>query len=128
LGPERGAPPNAQPSRRYSRTGNPVAGPSGFNKAGQQDGTKAARIRETREKACRVRENANIGFVPNQRSKTKVRLGGFIERELYLAVLAEAKLEGMSRDKFGFAQKLLQEAIERREKRAEGGTRVGHVR
>jgi len=63
--------------------------------------------------------------VPNQRSKTKIRLGGFIERELYWAVRAQAKLEGMERDKFGFAQKLLREALERREKRAKGRGRAG---
>jgi len=53
--------------------------------------------------------------VPNQRSKDKVRLGGFVDRELYQAVLAFARREGMAEDKFGFAQKLISEALDRRE-------------
>jgi hypothetical protein len=62
--------------------------------------------------------------VPNQRSKNKIRLGGFIERRLYRAVLALAKHEGMAHDKFGFAQKLVREAIERRERKRKPRPRV----
>jgi hypothetical protein len=60
----------------------------------------------------------HIGSVPNQRSKDKVRLGGFVDRDLYRAVLAFAKREGMAEDKFGFAQKLISEALDRREPRS----------
>lgn len=81
-------------------------------------------VRRTGKWVCLSCNTCDICAVPNQRSKTKVRLGGFIGRELYRAVLAQAKLEGMERDKFGFAQKLLLEALQRREKRAKARFRA----
>jgi hypothetical protein len=55
--------------------------------------------------------------MPNQRSPNKVRLGGFVEQELYQTVVAMAKREGFENDKFGFTQQLLREALAQREKR-----------
>jgi hypothetical protein len=55
--------------------------------------------------------------VPNQRAKNKVRLGGFVERELYRAVVALAKKEGMEHNKFGFTQKLILEGLALHENR-----------
>ena len=61
--------------------------------------------------------------MPNQRSPNKVRLGGFVELELYRAVVAMARREGFEHDKFGFAQQLLREALANREKRPRQLTR-----
>ena len=55
--------------------------------------------------------------MPNQRSPSKVRLGGFVEQELYRTVVAMAQREGFAHDKFGFAQQLIREALAQREKR-----------
>ena len=49
--------------------------------------------------------------MPNQRAKNKVRLGGFVDRELYRAVVSLAKKEGMEHNKFGFTQKLILEGL-----------------
>jgi hypothetical protein len=54
--------------------------------------------------------------MPNQRSKNKAHLGGFVEKELHTEIMRLAKLEGMEGNKFGFVQKLVREAIERRKK------------
>jgi hypothetical protein len=51
--------------------------------------------------------------MPNQRSKNKVRLGGFVDRNLYEQVIRLAKKDGMEDNKFGFAQKLIREALAR---------------
>jgi len=56
--------------------------------------------------------------MPNQRSKNKTHLGGFVELKLHREILRMAKREGMEANKFGFVQKLIEEAIERRQKRA----------
>ena len=47
--------------------------------------------------------------MPNQRSKTKVRFGGF--RKLYRQIVACAAMEGMAEDKFGFMQVLMREGL-----------------
>jgi hypothetical protein len=63
-------------------------------------------------------KNVAYCFVPNQRAKNKVRLGGFVDRKLYRAVVALAKQEGMEHNKFGFAQKLILEGLALRENRS----------
>ena len=65
----------------------------------------------------------NIAYlvVPNQRAKNKVRLGGFVDRELYRSIVALAKEAGMEHNKFGFTQKLILEGLALRENR--GGRR-----
>lgn len=55
--------------------------------------------------------------MPNQRSKTKTYLGGFVERELYQRIVRLAAKAGMKDNKFGFAAQLIQEAIKRRKRR-----------
>ena len=55
--------------------------------------------------------------MPNQRAKNKVRLGGFVDRELYREVVALAKEDGMAHNKFGFTQKLILEGLALRESR-----------
>ena len=54
--------------------------------------------------------------MPNQRSPNKVRLGGFIDRQLHRQIMTLARREGMTDDKFGFARKLIEEALARRAK------------
>lgn len=55
--------------------------------------------------------------MPNQRSKNKAHLGGFVEKDLHDEIVRLAKKEGMDANKFGFVQKLIREAIERRKKK-----------
>ena len=55
--------------------------------------------------------------MPNQRSKNKAHLGGFVEKKLLEEIVRLAKKEGMEFNKFGFVQKLIQEALERRKKK-----------
>lgn len=57
--------------------------------------------------------------MPNQRSANKVRLGGFIDRELHREIMTLAKQEGMARDKFGFTRKLIEEALASRGRAAQ---------
>ncbi len=49
--------------------------------------------------------------MPCQRAKDKVRLGGYIERDLYLEILAEASGQGREHNKFGFVIQLMREAL-----------------
>ena len=56
--------------------------------------------------------------MPNQRSKNKAHLGGFVENELHAEIVRLAKKEGMENNKFGFVKKLIREAIERRTKKS----------
>src|ERR1700752_4212558 len=55
--------------------------------------------------------------MPNQRSKNKLHLGGFVEKELHAEIVRLAKKEGMEFNKFGFVQKLIVEALEQRKKK-----------
>jgi hypothetical protein len=55
--------------------------------------------------------------MPNQRSKNKLHLGGFVEKELHTEIVRLAKKEGMEHNRFGFVQKLILEALDRRKKR-----------
>jgi hypothetical protein len=51
--------------------------------------------------------------VPNQRSKNKVYLGGFVEKQLHTKIIAGAKKSGMQDNKFGFVAELIRFAIDR---------------
>lgn len=55
--------------------------------------------------------------MPNQRSKSKVRFGGFLDKELYRQILKCAQVEGMAGNKFGFLQVLIREGLARTTKR-----------
>ncbi|MDB6021481.1 MAG: hypothetical protein JWQ04_1338 [Pedosphaera sp.] len=55
--------------------------------------------------------------MPNQRSKNKLHLGGFVEKELHAEIVRLAKKEGMEANRFGFVQKLILEAIDRRKQK-----------
>jgi hypothetical protein len=55
--------------------------------------------------------------MPNQRSKNKAHLGGFIEKELNDELIRLAHEEGMGSNKFGFVQKLIREALDRRNRK-----------
>ncbi len=55
--------------------------------------------------------------MPNQRSKNKSHLGGFVDKDLHAEIVRLARLEGMESNKFGFVQKLIREAIERRQRK-----------
>ena len=55
--------------------------------------------------------------MPNQRSKNKAHLGGFVDKDLHAEIVKMAKREGMESNRFGFVQKLIREAIERRLKK-----------
>ncbi len=58
--------------------------------------------------------------MPNQRAKNKAHLGGFVDRKLNQELTRLAKVEGMERNKFGFVQKLIREALDRRKSRELG--------
>jgi hypothetical protein len=49
--------------------------------------------------------------MPNQRSKTKVLLGGYLDSRLNGELVRLARREGMDDNKFGFIQKLIREAL-----------------
>jgi hypothetical protein len=51
--------------------------------------------------------------MPNQRSKNKAYLGGYIDKALHAKVVKRAKEEGMEHNKFGFVAILLRKAIRR---------------
>ena len=52
--------------------------------------------------------------MPNQRSKNKLHLGGFVDKEFHAEIVRLAKKEGMEANRFGFVQKLIREALDRR--------------
>jgi len=55
--------------------------------------------------------------MPNQRSKNKAYLGGYIDRALHAEIMRLAKEAGMERNKFGFVVELIREALAQRKKR-----------
>jgi hypothetical protein len=55
--------------------------------------------------------------MPNQRSKNKLHLGGFVDKELHAEIVRLARKEGMEHNKFGFVQTLIGEALEQRRKK-----------
>jgi hypothetical protein len=58
--------------------------------------------------------------MPNRRAKNKVHLGGYLERELYEKILRHARDAGMGNNKFGFVRQVVENAIQRRERRMAG--------
>jgi len=56
--------------------------------------------------------------VPNQRSKNKVYIGGFVDKELNARIVRLTKSSGMERNKFGLVEQLIREAINRRQRKA----------
>jgi hypothetical protein len=56
--------------------------------------------------------------MPNQRSKNKTHLGGFVEKPLLAKIVRLAKKEGMESNKFGFVKKLILEALAARKRKA----------
>jgi hypothetical protein len=52
--------------------------------------------------------------MPNQRSKNKSYIGGYIDKNLHEEIKVLAREEGMEKNKFGFVEKLVREAIARR--------------
>lgn len=58
--------------------------------------------------------------MPNSRAKNKVHLGGYLERDLYEKITRHARDAGMGDNKFGFVRQVLENAIQRKERRAAG--------
>jgi hypothetical protein len=56
--------------------------------------------------------------MPNQRSKNKAYLGGYIDKALHAEIVKLAKAEGMAHNKFGFVEKVVREAMARRKKKS----------
>lgn len=56
--------------------------------------------------------------MPNQRSKNKLHLGGFVDKELHTEIVRLAKKEDMDHNKFGFVQVLIREALDQRKKKS----------
>lgn len=56
--------------------------------------------------------------MPNQRSKNKSYLGGYIDKALHAEILKLAEDEGMEHNKFGFVEKMVREAMARRKKKS----------
>jgi hypothetical protein len=54
--------------------------------------------------------------MPGQRAKNKVRFGGYVDRRLHGEIVKLARKEGMERNVFGFAVKLIQDAVAELEK------------
>ena len=52
--------------------------------------------------------------MPNQRSKNKRYLGGFVDKNLNSKIVRGARAAGMQDNKSGFMTQLLQEALARR--------------
>lgn len=72
-------------------------------------------LRKHSKVTCESVDIAHIGCtVPNQRSKNKAHLGGFVDLKLHRDIIRLSKAEGMEKNKFGFVQKLIREALERR--------------
>ncbi len=56
--------------------------------------------------------------MPNQRSKDKAYIGGYIDKSLHADIVRMAKDEGMEHNKFGFVANLIREAIALRKQKA----------
>ena len=56
--------------------------------------------------------------MPNQRSKDKTYIGGYLEKTLHAEILGMAEQEGMEKNKFGFVTILIQEALAARKKKS----------
>lgn len=64
--------------------------------------------------------------MPNQRSKDKTFVGGYVRRRLQRTLTSMAKKAGMADDRFGFIVQLAMESIEGRKRkiRARGPRRL----
>jgi hypothetical protein len=51
--------------------------------------------------------------MPNQRSKNKAYLGGYVDKVLHAQLVKWAKEEGMAHNKFGFVEALLRKRVQR---------------
>jgi hypothetical protein len=51
--------------------------------------------------------------MPNQRSKNKAYLGGYVDKGLHAQLVKWAKEKGMGHNKFGFVAMLLRKAVQR---------------
>jgi len=58
-----------------------------------------------------------LWVMPNQRSKNKLYLGGFVEKELHAKIVRLARQSGMQHNKFGFVAQLIRESIKLRKRR-----------
>jgi hypothetical protein len=58
--------------------------------------------------------------MPNKRSINKAYIGGYIDKALHAEIRQLAAAEGMERNKFGFVEKLVREAIARRKENPAG--------
>ncbi len=58
--------------------------------------------------------------MPNKRSINKAYIGGYIEKALHEEIQRLAADEGMGKNKFGFVEKLIREAIARRKQAPAG--------
>jgi hypothetical protein len=56
--------------------------------------------------------------VPNQRSKRKVFLGGYVEKDLKRRLVSMAKEAGMGHDRFGFVMSLISRPLAQRRKKS----------
>jgi hypothetical protein len=56
--------------------------------------------------------------MPNQRSKNKAYLGGYIEKSLHAEIVRLASEEGMANNRFGYVELLIREALARRKQQA----------
>jgi hypothetical protein len=55
--------------------------------------------------------------MPNQRSKSKAYLGGYIDKRLHDEIKRRAVEAGMANNKFGYVEKMIQQAIARRKRK-----------
>ncbi len=55
--------------------------------------------------------------MPNQRSKNKAYLGGFIDKHLHNEIKRRAADAGMANNKFGYVEKMIRQAIARRKRK-----------
>jgi len=55
--------------------------------------------------------------VPNQRAKTKVFLGGYVEKDLKRQLVTMAKQAGMGHDRFGFVMSLIAAPLAQRRRK-----------
>jgi len=52
--------------------------------------------------------------MPNQRSKDKTYVGGYVDRKLHATIVRLARQAGMEANRFGFVTQLIEESIQRR--------------
>jgi hypothetical protein len=55
--------------------------------------------------------------MPNQRSKDKTYIGGYVDKRLFAKIERLAKREGMEANRFGFVTKLVLESLDKRDRK-----------